>query len=294
MPKREPSIHVSRSVLYTLIVKYIGRDLGESIENDQVEYGGINLMDRVNLIMKEARQSSLDHRSVVVGNKKVQEQATKRVQSSIGDANLLADVIYSVRVKLKHVGVSKIKQTDMQWAHIKQLVPVVNDFCERYNFEARFGYIEFVTIGLNLMSKAKRVNYNFAANWLFQRADWIINTYESINEVNKDSEPEYTVMLYNAYQKEILDRVGLSEDYRKNPQEYVWFVRARKLADEMGIDYETFIQAQFYALEFCNGIPKIEDLSNDKARSRVINYMAKFNITSRPKIDDNTWESFKQ
>lgn len=277
--KREPSIHITRGTFSKIFKEVMGRSLGERFVDE---------------FFALARKETVDHRSVIQGNKQIQEQATKRVQSSIGDANMLADVIYSVRVKLKHVGVAKIKQTDMQWAQVKQLVPVVNDFCEKYNFDARFGYIEFVTIGLGLMAKSKRVNYNFAANWLFQRADWIIDTYESINEVNKDPEPEYTVMLYNQYQKEILDRVGLSEDYRKNPQEYVWFVRARKLADEMGIDYETFIQAQFYALEFCSGIPKLEDLSNEKARSRVINYMAKFNITSRPQVDESTWDDFKK
>ena len=69
---------------------------------------------------------------------------------------------------------------------------------------------------------------------------------------------------------------------------------ARKLADEIGVDYETFVQAQFYALEFCNGIPKIEDLSNDKARQRVINYMAKFNIVSRPKSEHVDLDAFKR
>lgn len=260
MAKREPSIHISRSRLYQLVVKYIGEDLGGNNPKAH-EYGGINLLKRVDFIMNEARQYSLDHRSVVKGNKKVQTQAVRRASGNIGDANLLADIIYSTRIQLKHIGVTKIKQTDLQWASVKELVPVVNEFCQKFGFEPRQGYIEFVTTGIKLMSQAKRVNYNFCANWLHQRVNWIMDVYEAEKEVREDPAPKYTREVYENYTKEILDRIGINNTYDKNPQEYVWFVRARNLADEIGVDYETFVQAQFYALEFCNGIPKIEDLS---------------------------------
>lgn len=144
------------------------------------------------------------------------------------------------------------------------------------------------------MAQAKRVNYNFCANWLHQRVNWILDVYQSEKEVKDDKYPVLTRELYEYYTREILDRVGISNTHDKNPQEYIWFVRARELADNLGVDYETFVQAQFYALEFCNGIPKIEDLSNDKARQRVITYMAKFNIVTRPKVDKVNWDEFKK
>lgn len=256
--------------------------------------GGMISEEFVDKFFTKARQYSLDHRSVVGENKKVQTQAVRRASGSIGDANLLADIIYSTRVQLKHIGVTKIKQTDLQWASVKELVPVVNEFCQKFGFEPRQGYIEFVTTGIKLMSQAKRVNYNFCANWLHQRVNWIMDVYEADKEVKEDKHPEYTREVYEHYTKEILDRIGINNTYDKNPQEYVWFVRARKLADEIGVDYETFVLGQFYALEFCNGIPKIEDLSNDKARQRVINYMAKFNIVSRPKTEHVDWDAFKK
>lgn len=276
--EREPSIHITKSQF---------RELWNSM-GDQVSEA---FLDRFFI---KARQYALDHRSIISGNRITQKQAIRRTSSSIGDANLLADIIYSTRIQLKHIGVTKIKQTDMQWAAIKELVPVVNEFCLKYEFEPRKGYIEFVSTGLKLMSQAKRVNYNFCANWLHQRVNWIMDVYESEKEVKDDDYPEYTKQLYGFYTKEILDRIGISNQYDKNPQEYVWFVRARKLSDEIGIDYETFVSAQFYALEFCNGIPKIEDLAGDKARQRVINYMAKFNIVARPDINTIDWNEFKK
>lgn len=276
--KREPSIHISKSLF-----RKLWNEIGDKVSEEFVDK-----------FFTRARQYSLDHRSVIGDNKPVRKKAISRTSGSIGDANLLADIIYSTRIQLKHIGVTKIKQTDLQWASIKELVPVVNEFCQKYGFEPRHGYIEFVTTGLKLMAQAKRVNYNFCANWLHQRVNWIIEIYDSEIEVKEDKYPEYTREVYENYTKEILDRIGINNTYDRNPQEYVWFVRARKLADEIGVDYETFVQAQFYALEFCNGIPKIEDLSNDKARQRVINYMAKFNIVSRPKSEPVDWDAFKR
>lgn len=150
----------------------------------------------VDKFFTRARQYSLDHRSVIGDNKPVRKKAISRTSSSIGDANLLADIIYSTRIQLKHIGVTKIKQTDLQWASIKELVPVVNEFCQKYGFEPRQGYIEFVTTGLKLMAQAKRVNYNFCANWLHQRVNWIIEIYDSEIEVKEDKYPEYTREVY--------------------------------------------------------------------------------------------------
>ena len=76
-----------------------------------------------------ARGYSLDHRSVFTNNKKQAQKVTNRTSSSIKDTNLLADIIYSSRIKLKHVGVTKIKQTDNQWVQLKQLVPIIEEFC---------------------------------------------------------------------------------------------------------------------------------------------------------------------
>ena len=150
--KREPSIHISKSLF-----RKLWNEIGDKVSEEFVDK-----------FFTRARQYSLDHRSVVGENKPIRKKAISRTSGSIGDANLLADIIYSTRIQLKHIGVTKIKQTDLQWASIKELVPVVNEFCQKYGFEPRQGYIEFVTTGLKLMAQAKRVNYNFCANWLYQ------------------------------------------------------------------------------------------------------------------------------
>ena len=69
---------------------------------------------------------------ILKNNKKNQKILSRRTQSTVGNANMLADIIYSVRIKLKHVGVTKIKQTDNQWAQIRELVPIIDEFCSYY------------------------------------------------------------------------------------------------------------------------------------------------------------------
>ena len=88
---------------------------------------------------------------------------------------------------------------------------------------------------------------------------------------------------------------GMFIDYSKNTTDYVHFVGARKMADKWGIDYETYIDAQFASLTFFNGIPRIPDLDNEKAEQRLAQYVAKQGITlHRSTLSENTWDKFKQ
>lgn len=281
--KREPSIHITLSKF-----RELWNDMGDSVSED--------FLIR---FFKKARGYSLDHRSLVVKSKKVEKEAVKRTQSPISLANTLADVIYSTRVKLKHIGVSKIKQTDSQWAQVKELVPIIDTFSKNYGLEYRSGCIEFVGIAFSLMKKSSRVNYNYCANWMVKNADWVVNWYESQKELLNDKYPQSTEELYDAYIKTILENTGIYNNYKDDPTKYIYFYRAKKLSDELGVDYSTFIEAQFEALSFCNGIPKIEDLCNDKARERLIKYASKQGIVlgnqdSTKPIDKSIWDSFKK
>lgn len=282
---REPSIHITKSKFIQLLKKNPPE----------------NTMTWVSKFFEQARGSSVDHRSLIINNKKKAEKIVERVSQPIEQANLLADIIYSTRVKLKHIGVLKIKQTDNQWGPLKQLVEVVNQFCYSYGFPQREGYIKFVEVALKLMSKAKRVNYNYAPSWMVQRASWILATYEALNEVENDKTPNDTKLIFDIYRTRVVSMTGLSMIItpNDNPQEYACFIKAKQLANKLGLDYETFIDAQFDALSFCNGIPNKEDLGNQKGYDRVIKYLShnKINLSTiqeQDNIPDTIWDEFKK
>lgn len=280
---REPSIHLTRTTLKELLNKHILKGVTD---------------DAIDVLLSAARKLALDTRCIQSTTKKTEKKVDSITKSSLGDAQLLADVIYSARVKLKHIGVTKIKQGDSQWVQVKELVPTVNQFCEAYNLDYRKGYIEFVTIGLKLLSKTKKPNYNFCASWMNQRVDWILAMVEAERAIKEDNDSSYTIEICSIYSNELLERTGVNENYIKDPLQYVNFIKARDLADEIGCDYETFIQAQFAALEFCNGIPRIEDLHGDKAKQRVISYLAKNNLMIERDEEDSPkyfdWKKLKK
>ena len=279
---REPSIHITISKLQELLGKHFPVSVKE-----------LNKVTKA--IATEARRYAIDTRSIQTLTQKVEKAVSSRTKSNFGDANLLADIIYSARVKLKHIGVTKIKQSDPQWAQVKQLVPTANEFCERYALDYREGYIQFVTTGLKLLSKSKKPNYNFCASWMNQRVDYILSMYEAEHLMDNDEHLQYSQEVCNIYTEEILARTGISERYTQDPLQFVNFIKARELADELGVDYETFIMAQFAALDFCKGIPRPEDLHSDKAKTRVIAYMSKHNIVAEAKTSTKTdWSKFKR
>lgn len=246
-----------------------------------------------------ARKDSLDHRNVInSSNRKVREKVERRTNSSVGDANLLSELIYSVRIKLKHRGVSKIKQSDPQWASIKELVPLINDFCTNNKLSHRRGYIEFIQIGFILMeSKSKKPNYNYCAVWFLKQAQDIFDYYDARKLIRNDRYPQETQEVLNIYNAQVVNMTGIyNDDYAKNPLEYVHFLKARELADSFNINYQTFIDAQFEALSFCNGIPQIYDLHGPKAKERLLKFLSKNNlsITNTRSFSESVWKQFKQ
>lgn len=277
---REPSIHITRTDLERLLKRFIKVDV-----NDK----------EIDFLMKEARNRSITSRSVIINAKKDIKKVTQRLKGGIVDANLLAQIICSVRVKMKHINVKKITQADPQWGAVKELVDVVNQFCSVYELEQREGYIKFITLGLKLMSSRRRVNYQYAPSWLNQHSDWIVSTYESESTLNNDDNPQGTEEVREAYCSEILYRTGIHEKYDE-PELKVHFHDARKMADELGMDYYDYIKAQFDKLSFCNGIPKIENLYSDKAKRAAIDYMSKHRIKKNHKplkIESDVWEELK-
>lgn len=283
---REPSIHITKSTFIKLLKKMPPE----------------NNLSWVDKLFEAARGNSVDHRSLLVTNKKKAERVIQRVSQPTAEANMLADIIYSSRVKLKHVGAIKIKQSDNQWASVKQLVEVVNQFCEAFNMSQRDGYIKFTEVGLKLMANSRKVNYNYTASWMLQKASWIVSTYKAQKEIEEDTDRRGTQEILDIYKAKVLGITGLPVIITPNdtPQDYTCFIHAREAADKLKVDYETYIDAQFDALSFCNGIPKKEDLGGTKGYDRLIQYLShnKINLEDvqikESQEDGYLWDEFKK
>lgn len=274
--KRIPSIHIRK----------------DDLEKVLRLHGPITL-ENIDDMLKICRRYSLETRSIFIDSKIEKQKIEKRVDTPTGDANLLSDIIYSVRVSLKHIGVTKIKQGDNQWSSLKGLVSVVNEYCNARDIPKKEGYTNFVRTGLELLNNGKKKpNYAFICNNLLQMADTIAWELEAKYLIANDQAPEATAALHNAYVRMVSDRTGIYQTYNKNPNDYINFIKARDVADSLNIDYEDYVFCHFKYLEFCGGIPKITDLHGENATKRVIPYLSEAPNVKRdtPKID---WSSFK-
>lgn len=274
---REPGIHISKTQFINLLSKF-----GVELKQSQVDK-----------FFVEARGLSLSSRSLISKRASLVNKAEKRVSGNIRGANTLADIIYSTRISLKHNNVTRIKQKDPEWTQIKELMVKLEDFIQQYKFKnKREAYIEYVKTGFSLM---KGRGYN-SVLWLNSNYEYICNVYKSRRDLQDDSDPDGTREVYDIYSNLVLERVGIKEDYIKYPDKYICFLRAREMADSLGITYEAFIEAQFEFLEFCNGIPRIEDLYGDKAKQRLIKYLSKRNMNLHMVATTNNinWADFKK
>lgn len=269
---RKPSIHIDIDT-FTYIVNRLGKI-------------DINNIEEFFVI---ARKHSINNRSVTISNDKLKRDIQRVVQSSKGDTSLMADIIYSVRIKLKHRGVKRITLKDREWLQLKELTKLVNQFCNDFNLSTREGFIEYVELGLS-----KIQSFRGYITKLINMYESICREFESIKIIKEDDDPKATKELHDCFVSKVADRTGLYESYDGKPDKMVLFYKARVMCDELGVDYDTFIDSQFEALDWCNGMPVPESLIGDKAKERLNKYLFRNKISVQTKSKKDFWKSLKQ
>ena len=265
---RDPSIHVKRSDL-----KWILQEFFEDLDDTDI-----------NRIMQELRKYSCDNRSVTVSNEKLRKDMDRRLVTNKGDASLLADVIYSVRIQLKHRGVRKINQDSRDWLQLKQLTKLCNQFAEEFNLEKREAYIEYIQLCMKRITSVNSLITKFISLY-----EPISNEFDNLNKLKKDSAPEVTKEIHNYFVSKVADKTGIYNEYTNNPSKMARFMEVRELCENLGVDHTIYIDAQFEALDWCNGMPSPEMMVTDKAKERLQKYMYQNQITNnqKPKKSNN-------
>lgn len=272
---REPSVHIIKSQFIQIL--------------DELDIKAFP----VDAFFSQAAKRALNTRAITVTNKKVTKQVSKVLLASKGDTQLTADIIYAVRIKLKHRGIRKITEFNRRdWTLCKELTSICNQFAETYNFEnVREAFITYITICFNRMGRNLR-------NWLprlISMSENVFNYYGSLQESRDDNNPRETARLYAIYHRKIADATGIveSRSLEENPEQYLDFIQLRKLLESQGWDGEDFIEAQFEAMAWCNGIPETHNLYGQKAIDRYQKYIYKQGNNaqhSEPKVSGSIWD----
>lgn len=274
---REPSIHITKSQFNLLL--------------EQLEIKAFP----TDAFFRQASKRAINSRAIVVSNKKVTKKVNQVLLADKGDTQLTADILYAVRMKLKHFGVRKITESNRrEWTLLKELTSIINQFASSFEFRtAREAFIKYIEIGFQRMGR----NNRNAIQRLISMAENIFFYYESQLYIQQDENPRKTETLYNIYNRRIADATGIvdKEPLKSNPEKYNHFLILRRYLDENKFDYSDYIEAQFEALAFCNGIPEPQNLYNEKAIDRYRKYMFKQGpISAPPSIEGSLWDKIKE
>lgn len=272
---REPSIHITKSQFEEIL------NILE-VDNFPVE-----------AFFVIARKEAINHRAVLVSNNKNTKRVNNILLASKGDAALVADILYATRIKLKHRGVRKINESNSrEWANCKKLAEICNTFCEDFKFDTREGFIKYIEIGLKRMT-----DYRNLMQRLISMQDNITNQVSAEMELAKDNDPGYTKDIHDYFIKKIANATGIYESYEHQPEKYVHFLRIHNLMDEKDWNVFQFLDAQFEALAWCNGLPEPSQMYNDKAIERYNKYLYKNKdkrTLDEPQVEGSLWDSIKQ
>nr|UVX66593.1 MAG: hypothetical protein [Bacteriophage sp.] len=273
--KRSPSIHITKSqfeeILNTL-----------EVDNFPVE-----------AFFVIARKEAINHRAVLVSNNKNTKRVNNILLASKGDAALVADILYATRIKLKHRGVRKINESNSrEWANCKKLAEICNTFCEDFKFDTREGFIKYIETGLKRMT-----DYRNVMQRLISMQDNITNQIDAEIELKGDKDPGFTKDIHDEFIKRVASVTGIYESYEHQPEKYVHFLRIHNLMDEKDWNVFKFLDAQFEALAWCNGLPEPSQMYNDKAIERYNKYLYKNKdkrTLDEPRVEGSLWDKIRK
>lgn len=273
--KRSPSIHITKSQFEEIL-----NTLG--VDNFPVE-----------AFFVIARKEAINHRAVLVSNNKNTKRVNNILLASKGDAALVADILYATRIKLKHRGVRKINESNTrEWANCKKLAEICNTFCEDFKFDTREGFIKYIETGLKRMT-----DYRNVMQRLISMQDNITNQVDAEIELKEDKDPGFTKDIHDEFIKRVASVTGIYESYEHQPEKYVHFLRIHNLMDEKDWNVFQFLDAQFEALAWCNGLPEPSQMYNDKAIERYNKYLYKNKdkrTLDEPQVEGSLWDKIRK
>ena len=277
--KRDPSIHITKGtfegILKAMEIPYFPTDA----------------------FFLAARKNSVDSRAVIASNKKVTKQVDKITLASHGDALLAADLLYATRIKLKQRGVRKITEANQrEWTLCKKLADICNTFCDDFGLETREGFITYIEIGLKRLT-----NYRNLLQRLVSMADSITTQYEAVQEIQEyqssESIKQGVLQIHDYFVRYIANSTGIYENFKDNPEKYVHACRIHKLLSDRHWNYREYINAQFEALSFCNGVPTLDGMYGDKAIERFNKYLYKSHKSQEveaPVVEGSLWSKINK
>lgn len=276
---RDPSIHLKLSDL-KLVISKIAPEL--SLSNKQVKL----LADA---ILVHGKHLSCSHRAIQT-NKKIEAKVDKMLMSSRDSAGQFSLMLSRLRKSiLKHRGIKHIRPSDKDWLVVKELAGLAGEFCKEFGLSIKQGFKEYITIALNKMETG------YGLNKMPRLNQYIYDYYRAQKIITSDLHPSLTRELFEAYRVKILEAVGFCTDYSKDPQQYLYFVKAKEELRKLpGITPKIYVEAQFGGLSWANAIPTPSQLIGVNAITRLQKYLSENQIKVNSSARKINWAKIRQ
>jgi len=278
--RRDPSIHIKESDLVLVLEKLLEGDKLLNFNSKQLA------MD----ISTESKRYSLVNRSMVITNERMERKANTILKSDKSDAYLMSKIIHASRVKAKHRGVRLINQNAREWGIIKEITAQALDFSNSFQLSKKEGFTIYITKALSKMQK-------FSLNKIPNMYEGIASSYEADLILKDDDKPNATKSIHDYYVQKIYQKTGMGESYLDNREKYLYFYKTRMIAEEIGVTYKDYLEAQFAGFSYRDGIPDPVQLVGDAAKKRLSKYLYENNLKVNPerkkKDNSNFWDTLK-
>jgi hypothetical protein len=239
-------------------------------------------------IMRECKKSSSLSRHGLAANKKTKERILKSPPIKKGDTDSFLQMLYLVRRNMKHRAIKIIQQGTGEYSQLKLATKHANDFCTIYELPTREGFREFIEIALKKAG-------NYRPNIFNTYYETIAKIYEAKLIVRDDPNRAMTEEAYKAYTHKIASKTGSTPDWKNEPEIYATFVEVAKICKELRVKPQIYIEAQFYALEWKNGLPEINQLTTQTARQRYSKFLFEKGITPQEALTTGVdWAMIKK
>lgn len=277
---REPSIHVRESHLKLVLQELLADKLVDGID---IEKLAMTISERV-------LKYSATSRAMVITSDRLERKAKSILKAAKGDAYLMAKIIHAIRISMKHRGVQMYNQDSREWGMVKEITSNAIDFANEFGLSKKEGFTEYIKIAVSKMQR-------FSIQKVPRMYESIMANYEATTLIREDDKPKITKSIHDGYIQKIARKVGFVEKYDNNPEKYVCFYKARLIADEIGVSYRDYIEAQFEGFSYRDGIPDPVQLLGDGAKKRLMKYLYENNIkvnpTQKKTPNTNFWATLK-
>lgn len=253
MSQRDPSVHLRRTSLYSILqeLDYINESEAKSLVDD---------------IFNGAR--GMNAGRTYVTTKALVKKKIKRVESVDKDQADEFNAIYQAVLMDRNIRAVPIGPTDPRYITMKEVAGQAMEFCNLYNLKPAEGYKTYITLALDIAKN------NFSINRMRGLIDQITKRYEEYKQISEDKDPSLTKQFYATWKAVCQQYIGRSDSITE-PYLYIHFIHGRLAAEQAEANYADWIAAQFEKWASLGSTPELSQFYGDNASLAYTKYVQK-------------------